>query len=67
MPQAQLLNLSESIKTDADKLQRIERPITDITREVINKDIEMIQSETGKINKFAGGIKTILDKVKNYK
>ena len=42
MSQAKLLNLSESIKTDADKLQRIERPITDITREVVNKDIEMI-------------------------
>ncbi len=42
MSQTQLLNLSESVKTDTEKLQRIERPITDITREVVNRDIEMI-------------------------
>lgn len=39
MSQAQLLSISESIKTNTEKLQRIERPITDITREVVNKDI----------------------------
>ena len=67
MSQIDLLQLSETIRKNEEKLNQLEKPISEITKKLVDKDIDMIQSETSKISQLANGIISILSKTKSYR
>jgi hypothetical protein len=61
------LEVSESVRNDTQKLANLEKSLGDLTTELINKDIDTIESETTKIEGFAHGINSVLTKLNLYK
>lgn len=61
------LEISPDIKNDTHKLANLENSLADLTKELVNRDIDLIEGETNKILNFAKGIESSLSKLKLYK